>query len=76
MIEQLARAGVCRGIILDEMKRHKEAVAAYVSVVRRYGTSADPSVLEKVAVSLYNRALILADNLGRKGDAIRGSRRI
>ena len=69
-IDQVAAvAGYNLGVILGELGRSEEAVAAYDQVLDRYGDDPAPALREQAAKALNNKGVTLGD-LGRSEEAI------
>ena len=64
-----AQALVNKGVMLRELGRAGDAVAAYDLAVARFGDSADPALAEPVAQALVNKGVAL-NELGRAEDAV------
>ena len=69
--ERMTAAGTLfqRGVALGEIGRTEEELAAYDEVVRRFGKSEAPLLLEPVARALFNRGVRLG-TLGRTEEAL------
>ena len=69
-IDQVAAlAGYNLGVVLGELGRSEEAIAAYDLVLDRYGDDPAPALREQVAEALNNKAGTLAQ-LGRSEEAV------
>ena len=64
-----AVAGYNLGVVLGELGRSAEAVAAYDQVTGRYGDDPAPALRERVATALVNKGVALGD-LGRSAEAV------
>ena len=58
-----------RGTVLGALSRPQDALEAYDEVVRRFGESETPALLERVASALVNRGTVL-DALNRPQDVL------
>ena len=58
-----------RGVVLSDLKRPQDALEACDEVVRRFGKSETPALLERVATALVNRGAVLSA-LNRPQDAL------
>ncbi len=57
------------GVVLGELGRSEDAVAAYDQVIARYGDADSPALAERVAKALVNKGARLGV-LGRSEDAV------
>ena len=63
-----------KGVVLGDLNRPQDALEAYDEVIRRFGKSETPALLEEVATALGNKGAVLGD-LNRLQDALESLRR-
>ena len=63
-----AGALVVKGVVLGQLGRHEEELAAYDQVIERFGGSKDPALAETVVMALRNAGSRLRE-LGREEEA-------
>jgi len=57
--EEIVKALVCKGIVLERYDKYAEEIAVYDEIIRRFGNDNSPFVREQVAEALVNKGLNL-----------------